>query len=326
LQRAYDEAKRCRIDVVVDEVGNASLLLEREFTPMRWRLRVSRDTVTARLLNDGGAEVVVARYRFDEPLAILPIVVDEGASFIAPADGGLLVARCGETERGVIAPPTVRTFQDLGCHPRIQIAERSVYRVLDLLHAARRWGSAHLPGGLGAVIPQHAVLDAITRAIAHQFCGDEWLRLEDLSQRESSRERAAERLAEAIAARADHLGIGRAFLRDLDTFIAESTRDRVQRFSGITKPALKGVWPNAVAGLAHPGEFVLRLFSDPCAFLTWAEHRADADLEHDLRGVLSFQVYARAARCLVLLVHRMLSPAPIRAGHLYEGWTWDSRN
>jgi hypothetical protein len=323
LLAVYDEAKRFRLDVVVDDIGTATLAAEREFTPIRWRIRVTKDGVSARLLNDGGVENIgVARYSFANPLTKIPLDLPEVvAGFTAPSEGGLFLAQTTAAECGIIAPPAVRTFQDLACAPSIVSTGRSVSRVLELLTGARRWSAARLPAGIGAVSRQRTVLEAFADAIATQLCGEDWMRLERGTRR-ASPEHAGQRLAAGISSRPEHRVIGQTVMRELEWYLGAPSPDRARRFSRITKTTLTPVWPDSAIALEHPAEFVLRLVSDPAGFLAWAGPRA----ESGIRGIFGFQVYTRAARCLVLLVHREFSPAPIRAGHLYEGWTWDSHN
>jgi len=323
LVALYDDAKRCRIEVIVDEIGTATLTAEREFTPIRWRMRVTKGGVTARLLNDSGVETITAsRYTFADPLTKITLDAnDVVAEFTTPTEGGLFLAHTATAERGIIAPPTLRTLQDLACAPSIVVSGRSVKCVLELLVGARRWSTARLPAGIGAVTRQRTVLEAFAEAITAQLCGEDWMRLERGTRLEPS-DRGAQRLAAGIASRREHRVIGQTLLRELASYIEAPTHERARVFSSITKTALLPAWPDAAIALEHPAEFVLRLVSDPAGFLAWAGPRA----ESGIRGIFSFQVYTRAARCLVLLVHRALAPAPIRAGHLYEGWTWDSYN
>jgi hypothetical protein len=322
MQAAFDDARVCRVSVDVDDVGTATFEFEREFVPVRWKFRAASKTTVLRLINDSAAETVdVARYSFTDPLTR---VAENAADLLhgvqPPEDGGLFVAETGNYRRGVVVPPLLRTFQDLSCRPRISIAGRSVSRVLELLACAQRWSTAHIPGGIAAVTRQRAVMEAIAEAIAEQLCGADWVRVERGTSSAGGSLHAMERLAGTISPRAEHRPIGQAIVRDATWYGTAPLAERVARFSTVTKRTLASSWPDAAVALEHPSEFVLRLASDPAGFLAWAGARA----EPGVRALFNFTTYTRAARCLVLVVHRTLPPTAIRPDHIYEGWTWTS--
>ena len=321
MQAVFDDARVCRVSVDVDEVGMATFEFEREFVPVRWKFRAASKATALRLINDSAAVVNVARYSFTEPLTrVAENATDLLHGVQPPSDGGLFVAETGNYRRGVVVPPLLRTFQDLSCRPRIPVGGRSVSRVVELLAAAQRWSTAHVPGGIAAVTRQRAVLEAIADAIAEQLCGADWVRVERGTASGGGSLYAMERLAGTISTRAEHRPIGQGIVRDAQWYGTAPLAERVARFSMLTKRTLASSWPDAAVALEHPSEFVLRLASDPAGFLAWAGARA----EPGVHALFNFASYTRAARCLVLVVHRTLAPTAIRPDHIYEGWTWTS--
>ncbi len=338
-QRAYDAARVCEVEFTADELGAFTVRCEREFTPLRWSIRRGSSGVVARLHDDVGSDAPprIERFSFERPA-----VAEELQPFseqLVPRAGGLYVASLGDFNASIVVPPVVRDFADLRCEPRIEVRAPSLEAVVHLLHFARLWGSARLPGDLFSAARQRIVLRALTARISSILGGRAW---ENAETRVGVGPNKLKEFKRSVSSKRDEAGIGAKLALDYETLANNPPRVRVASLAAIaesfrlvrsrpkprvmvesvSKPGLtvmrrvQGVGPDDAIWLA---EFALRMASDPVNLEAWAGEYVDASIKR----LLEVPTLARAARFLVLAVDQKLS-SQRGAGEVYAGWGWST--
>lgn len=309
----YDLAHSCVIELTADELGRYVFECEREFSPVRWALRRGPECYELKVVNDSSDDgsLAVARYDTLNPESAINLDGKE-AVLIVPPSGGLYTATSESFTNSILVPPfEIRSLEDLGARPNVDIADRSSTHLVALLLVAELWATARLSGSdlLASIRRRNDVVDALLRAIAASIGGDYWLDEEAIYRRRSD-PGALARLCQAITSKRAELGICIILERDVSVLASLSLPDRVKRFRDLTSKFLG-------AGDAWLCEYSLRLASGCVS--SWAGSNLQVGIDR-LRG---HPAVLRASRAVVLSVSDCFRRGASDVGPVYAGWRWE---
>jgi hypothetical protein len=310
-QRVYDDTRRCDLEFSAEELGAFTLVCEREFKPLRWAVRQGKDGQVAKLYEDFGTEdmPVVSRIPFERPCEIEAL--ETRLEYIAPATGGLYLARLREFSAAIILGPIVHTFADLEYTPTFTKMDRSVQTILRFVECSTTWASARLPGDIFSAQRRRKVLRALASQLSYVIAEGGWADAEQAASAGTSE--GLIRLRRAISNNRDAAEIGSAMSVELAPLSKMTIDARVDRFATLAKLFLQ---------LGPPGhrwisELALRLASQPVGVEAWAGER----LNEGIKRALAHPTLIRAARFLVLSTDRLLDSS-ISEDEIYAGWSW----
>ena len=332
VQKAYDQAHSCVIDVNAEELGTFTLKCDREFLPLRWTVRNTSHGYVIRLNNDSGTKAIeVQSYSFQRPDRPVSELATSFETSKEVNQGGLFLARCQGASAAVIIPPRVKTLVDVKANPTLKLRPRKTQALEEILSIAEIWSQARVTGDLFAASRQRDVLCALTTAIFALVSGDKWEKADRIAASDRSN---LDNLRALISH--DQVGIGRALKEEAPRLSNASVEDRVARLGVLARTYLRMKVPGrliprgpGVALFRNSGndspddpawlaQFALRMASAPHEVRDWAgEH-----LTQGLANVLATPVLAKSARYLVLAIHHSMKPRPMGTGQLYQGWEW----
>lgn len=330
VQRAYDEATSCDLEVFDSELGAASIRLDRSFTPLRWGFVVDHERLCLRLHDNVDSVPTVERYAFATPDERIEVEAGTDGLF-KHEDGGLFIARVEEFTAGVILPRPVHDLLDLRQYratPHLPAQPKSREGLLALLRTAALWGSAMLPGDPFAEAARATVLDGVAREICSLVGGGRWAALERDFKR-GHRPQPAE-LEEALAKPGAWSRFRQRVSRLAEKVGSLTLEERVHAFSVALsghvsgRPAWSGghVLSDSARARLHEypalhidiapiwlAEYALRVASHPASVLAWANE----DCVRGIDAVLETPIILRAARLLVVALYVSDDEA---------GWSW----
>jgi hypothetical protein len=315
IAEAYDEAHACALGFSAGALGFARVVVERDFTPLRWVIR------------DGGGEVVLVDSKGDPNTKVTvfdaqsPDVggeVDREAAAIGlrvPSNGALFSASSGSTTATVVAVPKQRitSLANLAQRPSVQNCRKDAASLERLVHIAAGWERARL--GATSITSQRrdAAVNALQACIIGTIAGDRWARAEAEFEQNGDRVRSVEALRALVANRPDEKGV----VAVLSLRAAELARSAPSELEAIFVRAVSTFIAATDAPQLAP--FALRLATSPSAAVRWttsgaALQRHDDNVEQlqrvetqlslrDALGrLLAIPVILRAARLAVALV------------------------
>jgi len=332
VQQAFDTARICELEFTADEFGGFGVRCERKLTPLRWAVRRHGHRHIVRLLDDtGSAEIpALVRLHFETPSVEDPL--EPASEYEVPLAGGLYVARTANLTAAIVAPPTVRGFEDFGCVPRFDGLDRSVGALVRAARLARLWGEAKLPGDPYSTDRLCKVLLALASWVFRTIGGDSWAHTEAGVRRGTS---GITDLARAVSHRRQETALGEALAFRCSTLATAAPRDRVvkvaelvTRFLSLPSPPPERVAKgNMIVRRSRPpveydpkwlSELALRLASDPTGVEVWAGEHLGGGMER----LVEVPTLARAARFLVIATDSHLQ-SNVATGELYAGWRWN---
>ncbi len=151
IQNAYDNAARCELTFNAGEIGQFSLVCERESIPLRWMLRWENHGYVLQLQDDtGGSTATTVAYDFMKPDLPVPMNSTDfiQTGFRVGPQGGLYVAKNSRYRSGVVVPPVLRSLTELRLEPELAKRSRSGEAVGDLLSLMELWSDARVTGNL----------------------------------------------------------------------------------------------------------------------------------------------------------------------------------
>jgi hypothetical protein len=339
IQRLYDPAHTCRIELSAEELGGFSLTCEREFSPLRWVVRRPGPEYELSLLDDTGSPRPpdVSRYEFIDPDRSVRLDSAQfSPGYSVPTAGGLYRACAADLERSVILPPAARSFrlQELVVEPEVQRRQPSVGAVEELLSLIQMWFGARLTG-LFSATKRRSVLVALLQEVFAIIGGQNWA-IAERNLRSQDTAAALDTLKRAVSDKPSGISLAAKLLLDCAAYITLGKSDRVDGFASTARRLLQfraqapvvvasvgGVTvPRRTYGPEHPNwifEFALRLASSPETLHSWA----DDDLGQGLQWLLNLPILARAARFLVLAVDRHSQASAASDWRLYRAWGWE---
>ncbi len=317
-QRAYDDAHVCEVELNADELGVFTFRCDRAFTPLRWSMRRDSSGFVALLRDDADSEVpLIERYSFESPAdgERLPNTVEQHV----PRTGGLYAATSGGFKAAIIVPPVVETLADLKLEPRVDIRDRTVKSVAQLLALAGLWGTARQSGELIGRVRQRLVLRAFAMQIASLIAGPNWSRCERRFSREEIGIGVMRRAIPAPRHRQNNgsrqIAVDEIFPREALVQLADAPlAARGDAFKDFAETTFS---LEREGNLLWLSEFALRMASAPDSLEKWAGPL----LAKGITRLLDEPPLACTARFLVLAVDQMRT-VPTGAGEMYAGWGW----
>lgn len=317
-QGAYDDAHVCEVQFTAEELGAFTFRCEREFTPLRWLLRREFSGFVATLRDDADSGApVIERYSFERPSVREKL--PHGPEHKAPRVGGLYVATIADFKAAIVVPPVVETLADLRFEPRVDVLDRTVDPIAQLLALARLWNTARQSGELIGRARQRLVSRAIAAQIASLIAGDNWSRCEQKFSRE---ELGLGALRRAIPIRRRQredgwraIAVDQIFPREILVQLADAPL--TERGVAFKNFAESNLGLEREGNLLWLAEFALRMASAPGSLENWAGPL----LAKGTKALLAVPTFACTARFLVLAVDQMRT-LPLGAGEIYAGWGW----
>jgi hypothetical protein len=181
----YLSATKGRFVVKADELGEFSLALERDTTPLRWVCQLVDRKTVVRLMDDTGsadegetdARAKAIFSSMERPGEHRPLPVVAGANtYEVTGSGGLYVATQGEYRDAIFVSSAVgaKTMQQLRVEPNLSGVNSDVSTLLSLIDL---WCTARIIGPLADYRRSHIVVCMIHQLLAH-FCGVQWVQVE----------------------------------------------------------------------------------------------------------------------------------------------------
>jgi hypothetical protein len=180
LSEMVQSSPRVDLAFLVEELGVSSLSFHQKVRPLRWKLEAIGAAYRARLIDETGADQLVATDRYDicTPDRRVPIARDQClAGLPIDSPGALLTAKFnGRHYPAVISVPeqaTLTSLGDLGFRIALAVSGDTPRRIRRLTALHRLWGGARPLGPLGPV-RKATVLRAFEHQIAIMLCGRNW--------------------------------------------------------------------------------------------------------------------------------------------------------
>jgi hypothetical protein len=315
VQRKYDEAEKCVVEVSHVGVGVATLHCEREFAPLRWVFGRNSGGPFLRLISHAdGMNLVVRRHEFAHPAEAQQVDYVPGREVRWP-DGGLFVATAGTARVAAILPPLVRSLNELrsrSATPELPQPARTPDGVLKLIGLANDWAQASLPGDPFVLTFRLSVLRTIASRLAALIAGQRWARLEA-----SGAEKDGGIATRELQAAVGDAAYQRSLAAKLDQSIGYWTLlEPEERVEDLAETLARYAGPAGVRGPdVRLAEFLLRLGSDPSSLATWPAE----ELRRYVDVALASPVLVRAARFAVLAIHASETEESDTG---FRGWTW----
>lgn len=294
FENAYDDAESSVMTVLLGTVGMASLTCERGFQPLRWRFTSERDGKKTAWLSDRSDRdsTQVEFWAAEKPLEALPR--DPTMPISLPSRGGLLRATSGDSEAIVLAPTNPNDLIGLGSIiPEIQLGNKSVAEVMNLVFGHLRWRTADLPADPFALLQRQIAMDAFARAIAVLLGGSHWSAVEWKIAHDSASEKLLQIMREMVGNTSSHEALAAAIYSNLHRW--RTSGELSDAFLQVIHQTLV---ENGVEFSQHPSadRFVLALAGCPTLIMDWPESEREYLLSH----VMTSPVVLRAARFATL--------------------------
>lgn len=293
----YDAAESAHVVVSRAGIGFASLICDRGFKPLRWRLSRRHDgSHCARLIDrTDRASTVVELFTVEDPLVSVRCTPDEAVA--VPALGGLLRAMTGDARAAVLLPTQpMRVLQAGSLKPFVATSGRTSQEMARLIDGAAVWATAEFPGDAFAERQQQHVLDAVTRTLVSEIAGNYWTKLEGRLARAEHLIDHLDDLRHGVGLEQRHQMLAQEVASHLWEWVEPGPM--LAGFSKLVAPAL------GRGGMAHrpaAGRFLLLLAGRPSDLAEWDA----AERDRLLSGVLMSPVLIRLARFAVLGVRAL---------------------
>ncbi|WP_326561220.1 hypothetical protein [Micromonospora sp. NBC_01796] len=310
----YDYAESCIITAEHRALGIASILCEREFSPLRWVISRDRVGPLAKLINNTGTLPALERYDFAAPARRDSMDTWKGEPPpLRWSSGGLIRAVVDEFTCAAILPPLIRDHTDLRAarvNPRVPEGTRTVEGLLRLINLARMWQSATLPADPFAVVLRQTVLRAMTVRLMNLIAGQRWAHVEELVSRGDDYFTFRE-LEQAVGDEVHQRSLAHAIGGEQAyAWVRIETERRGETFAPLLVPYVRNTAFGAEG--EHLAQILLRLSSEP----------GTLDNTNELRSALELAIVSpvlvRAARFIVLAVHSLAKDDD----GIYQGWSW----
>lgn len=172
----FDQSESLELSVSRAGVGFASLRADRGFQPLRWQILRERNQSRAHLIDrsDVGG-TLVQMFRVEKPLT--PEDLDPGVDPVAPATGGLLVARGGpglNVTATALLPAQPTAVLAARTVPEVRATTQTVAELVRMIEGHQLWANADLPGDVFAQHQRDRVLETIAGALVSLVGGGRW--------------------------------------------------------------------------------------------------------------------------------------------------------
>lgn len=336
---AYERSKVCQLRFEAGDLGEATLNLEREPTPLRWSLNRQRQHGSVAdvlsLHDDTGelSDLTITRAPFDNPAQEEQVCL--ASTNETPAYDGLYTATRGIYKSTVVIPHKSQKAA-LGTRAnKISRFIRSPVSVTRVATLASHWSQAQLYGDLITAWQRRTIVQDLIQELFRLICGDKW-ESSEVSFYTSKTYSSFIRLSESISNEPSESYIGWTLKNTARDFWSSTLDVRIQRLANLTKginPAASNstqptLTPRGYATsrasrlLDDPewiAEFALRLASDPGSASRWS----DSNFRSALHLLSDLPTLASAARFVVVVTDCIAYESePIDWRSFYGTWRW----
>lgn len=316
----YDEAHACVLQFDAGALGQARIVAERDFTPLRWAVR-DGGRVAALIDSGGGAGLEIHAYACDSPdipRQLAPVEVAAGVSL--ELAGALLWARSGGAVSAVVAIPSQRvdSLAALSRRPHVAACAREVGPIGRLIRVAAAWERARLAANPLAASRRRDAVNALLACAFESIAGGRWRTAEtnarsvvesvngNSNQSTDRAWRAVETLRGLISERPDERGLAPAIALKSPDLAKASAAEREAAFREHVSAFVHSVDADRAAS------FAIRLSTSPSAAIAWTLAKSgnasssvtlttrEGALESAINMLLSAPVVLRAARFFTL--------------------------
>lgn len=294
----FDLAESLELSVSRAGVGFASLRSDRGFQPLRWQILRGRSQSRAHLIDRTDVDgTQVQLFRVEKPL--IPVELNPSVDPVAPATGGLLLARGGAglaVTATALLPAQPNSVLAAESSPEAQPLARTVAGLLQLIEGHKLWANADLPGDVFAQHQRNRVLEALALALASLVGGGKWAAAERNLAGAHDRGR---HLRDAVSDHMDQWRVADAIGKEL--WMWDSPAAMVSGFADVASSMLKS---RGLGDQESAPRFLLTLADRPGEIADWSV----AERDFLLQKVLNTPVLFRLARYAVLSVRMLDNP------------------
>lgn len=287
---SYEQAESVELTVSHAGVGFASVVADRGFQPLRWKLKTKRQSKSARLMDrtDSGG-TTVELFMIESPLTAESYSPD--AEVPVPDTGGLLHARAGEgidAEATLLLPTDPNTLlTGFNIDHDIPTGARTQDGLMTLAEGYRRWAEAESPADPFSEYQRKSVLEAIARTFFGLAAGERWAAIEQREAQRGDRGGLTRDMQTAVGNGPEHKLVANKIAMRL-----HSWQEPESRLAGFAEAMRYALASNQLGGIESAAERLLTLASDPGSVLDWPPQERDAVLQ----AVLDTPFLLRAAR------------------------------
>jgi len=287
----------CQLVASAEEIGSFALPLERVNRPVRWLLKRSKRSISARLIDEAGlgTNALCQMAPLVTPNAPQILEYEECVEAIdVQAPGGLyVVAGKGRMDAVIVSLPNPESKGDLasqiGFTPELDRYGVSVDSVREDIQALTLWSKARVVGFLGPPRQQKVVRtmrDALTKLV----CGGPWVRAQAVFEDSDKGRKSIEILGDAISTSQ----ACRSFAAKLRMSHSEA---REKTPTEVTSWLLPISHAFGICSDRSVIERALRFLTDPAGFVATCTDVAD-----DVRGLMAQGNLVRGVRYLLILL------------------------
>jgi hypothetical protein len=317
IQNAYDDSYRCKIDLRAENFGAFSILAEREFSPIRWVVKRSKQELRIGLRDDSGSDCCpnVWFFGFGQPDRTRKVSSKEFLDYKGlKAKGGLYVAETPNYECSIIIPPEVHSFSDLKISPVVAWRSRKPDKIRDLIIVLDFWNIGRLTGGF-STYSKKVVLKALIDKVLYLMY-DRGFKETEKSFNNENDDSVFQDLYLYLPT--DEFKIVDQLNRNLAQLALSSPMERRLVLSSLLSSIVDPRIYRDPSHFAWLVAFSLRLASCSKYFKRWAR----TDFSETLKVLLREPSIIRLSRILTLMIDRHFRKENVVSAQLYAGWEW----
>jgi hypothetical protein len=306
-------AKRMKLIISADELGQRIHSFQRDIVPLRWLFKSKHGKNSLRIIDETDSPEVlqILFFSFEKPTEQVLLSAKDWLAGQETSLKGLVIANKGKHQHAIVLSPleSTKTLQGLGVSPilpRISQTNR-LNSVVELGKYAQTWQKARCVN-LIAHLHRQKVLDAIVHNILQSLCGSEWTNIE------------SEFMIQQIinsSIRDFSSKIGNRSLADIMRFRIETKEPSAVRPDEEKKWFMGAVERCSVCKTKSLSYFAIKFAANP---LRIGEYFSE-DFDRNFRELEKNPVLIKSARFYALAISKIVDPSKTDV-FLPAGWKW----